>query len=162
MAAESEPHLAFAFRYGWCSLTLRSPGAPPDAVTVKATTIIDSFRALTRAFADVAEGANCASVAWVGEGSGSFIDIATAVHSTLGIVVHEMADPEYIAADSSWLPVRGRVLAAFGYPATQFWRDLQDELTRVRTEYADEAGHMEHWGWDFPEEHLRRLAVPRS
>jgi hypothetical protein len=64
MTAESESCIAIDFRYGWCSLTLRSGVGRTDVVTLRATTIVDSFTSLTRALADVAEGANCASVAW--------------------------------------------------------------------------------------------------
>ena len=148
--------IGFDFRYGWCTLGLRA-AAGGEQRSFKATRIIDSFDSLLGAFEDIANGRNCAAVIWAGEGSGVFLDLARVRRGTVAIVVHHMRFPDYIAADDDWLPVRDRVAASVAVPAPEVWVELARELRRVRAEYADGAGHMEQWGWDFPDSRLERI-----
>jgi hypothetical protein len=147
--------IRFEFRYGWCTLTLRGAGGEERAF--KATRIINSFDLLLRAFIDIANGRNCSAVIWAGEGSGTFIDLATVRHQRIAIVVHRMRHAEYIAADDDWLPVREGVETAISLPTQEVWMELARELRRVRAAYIDSAGHMEQWGWDFPDSYLDRI-----
>ncbi len=146
--------LSFEFRHGWCSLRLDADGR---RYTTRATTLVNSFEFLLDALIDIAEGANCASAIWAGEASGTFIDLAVATHETVAVVVHGMKYPDYVTADAGWMPVRGRDEFALAVPFGRLWPGLAGELDRIRREYADDSGHMPHWGWPFPMLQFRRI-----
>jgi hypothetical protein len=153
--SERPGFIKFEFRYGWCTLSLQGAGGEHRAF--KATRIVNSFDFLLKAFLDIAGGRNCSAAIWAGEGSGVFIDLAAPRPERIAIVVHRMRFSEYIAADDDWLPVREGVELAISVAARDVWIELAQELRRVRAEYADSAGHMDQWGWAFPDSCLERI-----
>ncbi|WP_459215508.1 hypothetical protein [Pseudonocardia sichuanensis] len=139
--------MALEFRYGWCTLRLASG---PHEVSIKATTMHDAFADLLDAVNGMAGGRVCQSVLWGGEGRGVFLDLTLAHRVEVGLVVHEMADPNWLRPGVHWVPERGAVAFATNCAFPQLMDVLATEVGRARRRYADRADHMEHWGWDFP------------
>lgn len=139
------PVLGFEFTYGWCALTARCDGS---SVTLRASTIVDSFRNLIKAVVHLLDGEPLASAAWIGEGSGYFVDLALSGRDGIAIVIHEMRDGECAAGD--WAPARGSVVFTMRCGLGAFCVDLAHELRRLQATYADNSGYMKDWGWRFP------------
>src|SRR5207244_3462547 len=85
--------MEFTFRHGWCTLRLISD---QQDISIKATTMRDAFTDLLIAVNRLAVGSVCQSVVWGGEGRGAFIDMTLAHDFELGLVIHEMADPNWL------------------------------------------------------------------
>lgn len=139
--------IALKFRHGWCRLAF---DVERDARTLSATTVVDCFRELLRAVVALLDGALTSTCPWAGEGEGVFIDMAKVGDHVLSIVIHQMADPDYIVGAESWAPIRGSVVGTHALPLDRFVLDLTHELWRIRVTDTDELGYIEHWGWRFP------------
>lgn len=117
---------------------------------MKATTLRDAFTDLLVAVNRLAVDSVCQSVIWGGEGRGVFIDMTLAHDFEVGLVIHEMTDPNWLRPGVQWVPERGERLFAVNCDVAQLLRALTAEVGRVRDEYVDSEGHIEQWGWDFP------------
>jgi hypothetical protein len=160
-AAPEQPdvELGLEFRYGWCTLRLRSG---EQEVRLRATTLRDAFTDLLTAVDHLTAGSVCQSVIWGGEGQGAFIDMPLAHESEAGLVIHEMVDSNWLRPGVGRLPERGHRLFGANCDFSQLLAALSVEATRVRDEYADRANHMEHWGWDFPTTEYENLLMHRA
>jgi hypothetical protein len=110
----------------------------------------DAFTDFLVAVNNLAAGSVSESVIWGGEGRGLFIDMTLAHDFEVGLVIHEMADPNWLRPGAQWLPERARRLFGTNCAFPQLLQTLSDEVARVRDEYVDSENHMEQWGWDFP------------
>lgn len=138
---------SFRFRHGWCTLHLAISG---QDFAVKATTMRDAFSDLAGAMVNLTRGAVCESVIWGGEGEGAFIDLSVTHTLEGGIAVHEMTDPNWLRPGLHWTPTRGSVKFSANFFLPRFVTSFVAALEQVRLDWADERGHIAHWGWDFP------------
>lgn len=141
------PCVKFEFRYGWCTLTISVPGVE---ISIKATGMLDFFADLVLCFENLLAGVRSQSCIWGGEGRGWFIDMTSNWNGEFALVVHEMADGDYLRPGTKWLPIRGRVISSLLADLDGLGIALVSALEEVKLHYSDEQGHMPDWGWEFP------------
>ncbi len=146
--AESDScRVEFDFRFGWCRMRLEVAGG---SAVYRATSIVDSFGALADAVSAVASGAVIASALWGDEPGGVFIDLSTSGPNYVGLVVAEMAWPDWITPQSPpWTPLRGTVLVNTIIPRGVALRGFQVGFRSARERVSDR-GRIEGWGYPFP------------
>ncbi|GDY32410.1 hypothetical protein [Gandjariella thermophila] len=140
--------LSLTFLNGWCDLYLEYGD---EQLTIRATTLSNAFNDLVDASIDLAQGRQCVSVMWGGEGNGAFVDLALDATEYLGVVVHEMADSNWFSPALRWAPARGHALFTAYVSFSEFARKLGRELRKIRVQHTDITGYMPHWGWSYPQ-----------
>jgi hypothetical protein len=144
--------VTFRFKAGWCDLTLAT--GEQGMRTFRATALNDAFASLVAAVADLAGGGHetrLRAVLWGGEPGGVFLDFATVVPDHVALVVHGMAERNWIAgvAAPNWMPVRGEVLLTSLQHRTELLGAFLAGFTGV-ARLVRPNGHIEGWGHPYP------------
>jgi hypothetical protein len=161
-SATREFDMSLSFLNGWCDLAV---GFGDEQITIRASTLSNAFNDLLDAVVDLAQGRQCVSVMWGGEGNGAFVDLALDATEHLGMVIHEMADSNWFSPALRWAPARGPVLFTAYVAFSDFARKIGRELRKIRVQHTDITGYMPHWGWTYPQakfEHFENLMARRG
>lgn len=142
------------FENGWSRL-LVSDGRTSD--TFVATNLVDFFGDLVSAVLDLAAGRRSVSCLWGGEPGGVFIDLARSGPTKFSLVVHQIADPDWISGATEWTPRRGEVICEQSLNSSELIRGFTREFRRVLQDYVDPTGFMPQWGWVFPQRQFGAL-----